>query len=258
MSEKDKTEFYQKNQDFNRNVLQATTEQPTQEQHEVPLGFSQKLTIEGKIEAIIFSSPQPIKIAEMMEFLQLGGEEYSKKDIEKTVANLVKMYKERGGGFSLVQMEEGFQFRTVETAAYLLEQIFSQRPRPLSRAALETLSVIAYRQPATRADVEFIRGVDSGSIIKNLLDRELISCVGRKEHSGRPMMFGTTAKFLQVFKLNRLEDLPPLVAFHTDSEVLTSEKNLENRDPVDVEGFIGDSPEVDNNKEKTKGLREET
>ena len=122
-----------------------------------------------------------------------------------------------------------------------MERLFSSRPRPLSRAALETLSVIAYRQPVTRADIEFIRGVDAGSIIKNLLDRELIACVGRKEDSGRPMLFGTTKEFLKVFSLNTLSDLPPLAAFQPSAEVVGDAlKKMNGEEEVDVEGFVGD------------------
>src|ERR1700759_1099496 len=80
-------------------------------------------------------------------------------------------------------------------------KIIFKRPRPLSRAAQETLAIVAYRQPVSRADIEFIRGTDSGSIIKNLLERDLICCVGRKDIPGKPMLFGTTEEFLRVYRL---------------------------------------------------------
>jgi segregation and condensation protein B len=126
-----------------------------------------------------------------------------------------------------------------------MERMFSARQRALSRAALETLSIIAYRQPVTRADIEAIRGVDAGSIIKNLLDRELISCVGRKEDSGRPMMFGTTPEFLRVFRIASLDDLPPLSAFQPAPETMTeAEGRLDLGEEVDVDEFM-DDPEAE-------------
>ena len=87
------------------------------------------------------------------------------------------------------------------------------------------MAILAYKQPVTRADIEYIRGVDSGSILKNLMERDLVACVGRKEDSGRPMMFGTTVEFLKVFGLDSLDDLPPLESFQPSVDVLAESKN---------------------------------
>jgi segregation and condensation protein B len=151
----------------------------------------------------------------------------------------VSQYRERGGGFRLENLRKhGYQFRTVQAASPLMARMFASRPRPLSRAALETLAIIAYRQPVTRADVEFIRGVDSGSIIKNLLDRELVACVGRREDAGRPMLFGTSAEFLKVFNLQSLDELPPLSSFQPAQDVIREAKSRLNHGFDDVESDV--------------------
>ena len=121
-----------------------------------------------------------------------------------------------------------------------MSKIFSERPRPLSRAAQETLAIIAYRQPITRASIEFIRGVDAGSIIKNLLERDLIRCVGRKDDGGRPMLFGTTEEFCRVYEIKSIKDLPPLEAFQPSRETVSQamEKITGNHQSVDVENIV--------------------
>jgi len=124
-----------------------------------------------------------------------------------------------------------------------MEKMFASRPRPISRAALETLSIIAYRQPVTRAEVEFIRGVDAGSIFKTLLERDLVKCVGRKEIVGRPMLFGTSDEFLKVFNLSSIKDLPPLESFQPSREMVQGAmERIEGQDElVDVEEYIADN-----------------
>lgn len=209
--------------------------------------WDEALTLEGQVEAILFAAPKPLSVTDVSEILaDEDGNPGDVAEIERVIQNLLRLYRERNGGFRLEHDKGvGFQFRTVPAAAPLMERMFSQRQRPLSRAALETLSIIAYRQPVTRADIEAIRGVDAGSIIKNLLDRELISCVGRKEDSGRPMMFGTSPEFLRVFRINSLDDLPPLSAFQPAPETMAEAENrLDLGEEVDVDEFM-DDPESD-------------
>lgn len=205
------------------------------------LRFEEALTLEGQIEAVLFASPKALRVEEILEIVQTDDMAYNEQAIAAVLDQLVRLYTERNGGFRLEVLKGAYQFQTVPAAAPLMERLFSSRPRPLSRAALETLAIIAYRQPVTRADVEFIRGVDAGSIIKNLLERDLIACVGRKEDAGRPMLFGTTQTFLEVFRLNNIKDLPPLSAFQPAQEMVTEAANkLEGEEAVDVEGFVAD------------------
>ena len=153
----------------------------------------------------------------------IGPEAILLQQISTVVAQLMDEYRTPKYGFELVHLkEQGYQFRTKEDHAPLVEKMFLQRPRPLSRAAQETLAIIAYRQPVTRADIEFIRGVDVGSILKGLLDKGLIAATGRREIVGRPMTFGTTDEFLRVYKLSTLSDLPPLESFQPAVDLVKS------------------------------------
>jgi segregation and condensation protein B len=205
------------------------------------LALREELSLESQVEAIVFASPKPIKAIEIHEILNQLNAEISLPQVEAALKLLIKMYSERAGGFKLENIRsEGYQFRTVECAAPLMERLFATRPRPLSRAAFETLSIIAYRQPVTRAEVEYIRGVDAGSIIKNLMDRNLIQCVGRKDEAGRPMLFGTTFEFLRVFKLQTLNDLPSLASFQPQLEVMKqANEALDPQTEVDIEPYVG-------------------
>jgi segregation and condensation protein B len=222
----------------------------------------EELTLAGKIEAIVFASPKPMRAVEIHELLLEQG--YTLKEVQDTCDELIEFYRDRAGGFHLRYIKRmGYQFQTTTAAKQLMEKQFSSRPRPLSKAALETLAVIAYRQKqskgVTRAEVEFIRGVDAGSIFKTLVERNLLTCVGRKEIPGRPMMFGVTDEFLKVFQLGSINDLPPLESFQTPQDILeaANQKILDfeaEQEGVDTEKFIGDeeytaevqSPEVYN------------
>lgn len=178
------------------------------------------LDLSSELEAILFASQKPLKIPEIQELF--ADRELKAREIIAAIEGLIRIYRERGGGIHITHQKGlGYQFQTVPAAAPLMEAMFSRRPRPLSRAAHETLAIIAYRQPVSRADIEFIRGVDAGSIIKNLLERCLITCVGRKEDSpGKPMVFGTTDEFLRVYRLNSLSQLPPLESFQPDPNTI--------------------------------------
>jgi segregation and condensation protein B len=206
--------------------------------------WDEAINLEAQVEAVLFAAPKPISISEIAETLgDDDGNEPEHGVIDAIVQQLFRLYKERSGGFRLeYDKGSGYQFRTVPAAAPIMERMFSSRQRPLSRAAHETLAIIAYRQPCTRADIEFIRGVDAGSIIKNLLERDLVACVGRKEDSGRPMLFGTTAEFMRVFRIQTLNDLPPLSAFQPASEAMIDAfQKIDRPDlDIDVEDFIGD------------------
>lgn len=205
---------------------------------------SREFGFDAQVEAIVFASQKPIKPHEVLEVLQI--ETVTTREIQASLQALAKRYQELRGGFRLEYIQgAGYQFRTVHQASYLMERMFSQKARPLSRASMETLSIIAYKQPVTRAEIEYVRGVDAGSIIKTLLERDLIRCVGRKQDSGRPMMFGTTTEFLSVFKLNNLSDLPSLESFQASLDTLRAAREPISKDQVDVEAFISDNDEED-------------
>jgi segregation and condensation protein B len=201
------------------------------------------MTLEARVEAILFASQKPLKAAEILEIL--GDEDLKVEYIETTLSDIAEFYNARAGGFRLHYLKRlGFQFQTADSAGAIMEKMFASRPRPISRAALETLAIIAYRQPVTRAEVEFIRGVDAGSIFKTLLERDLIKCTGRKEIVGRPMLFGTSDDFLKVFNLSSIKDLPPLESFQPSREVVQGAMDRIAEGPddlVDIEQYIADN-----------------
>ncbi len=178
------------------------------------------MKLEAAVEAIVFASPKPIALTEIVELLETQ-ESVTTQSVHESLLALQQHYEQRNGGICL-RIFDGAeaQFQTTEPFQDLMQRMFSKRPRPLSRAAQETLAIVAYRQPVTRADIEFIRGVDAGSILKNLLERDLVQCVGRKEDAGRPLLFGTTEEFLRVYGLASLADLVPIESFQPERDKL--------------------------------------
>lgn len=170
---------------------------------EKPLGKEETKRI---IEAALFTTDKPLLIEGLNKVLKLGN-----KPIREIIEELKSEYEKEKRSFQLVEIAQGFQICTLPVYAPWLKKIAKrEREEKLSSAALETLSIIAYRQPVTRADIETIRGVEVGGILKLLLEKELIRIAGRKETLGRPLIYRTTSHFLQYFGLKSLEDLPEL------------------------------------------------
>ncbi len=158
------------------------------------------------VEALILSSSEPLsaaKIAEIVPYCDAG----QAKDL---VNELNTEYVEQDRSFEIWEVAGGFQIRTRAEFSGYLQKLQKERALRLSQAALETLAIIAYRQPVTRAEIEDVRGVDAGATVKSLLERHLIRIAGQREVPGRPMLYGTTRRFLEVFGLERLKDLPSL------------------------------------------------
>ncbi len=158
------------------------------------------------LEAIIFVSEQPVSLDRMSAVLP----DCPKKKLKEILEELEREYEEREGALEIVQVANGYAFRTRAEFAPWLGRLRQQKFARLSRAALETLAIVAYRQPVTRAEAEQIRGVDSGAVLGTLLERRLLRILGRKEVAGRPILYGTTQEFLELFGLNSLKDLPTL------------------------------------------------
>ena len=158
------------------------------------------------VEALILSSSEPLsaaKIAEIIPYCDAG----QAKDL---VNELNTEYAEQDRSFEIWEVAGGYQIRTRAEFSGYLQKLQKERALRLSQAALETMAIIAYRQPVTRAEIEDVRGVDAGATVKSLLDRQLIRIAGQREVPGRPMLYGTTRRFLEVFGLERLKDLPTL------------------------------------------------
>mgnify|MGYP000235855167 CR=1 FL=1 len=131
-------------------------------------------------------------------------------EIRKALEALKADYDERQAGVCLVQVAGGYQIRTRPEYAEWIQRFLKPRPQRLSAAAMETLAIVAYRQPIVRSEIEFIRGVDCGAVLRQLLERRLIRIAGRKPIAGRPLIYATGKRFLEVFGLNDIRDLPRL------------------------------------------------
>jgi len=171
--------------------------------------MSQK-TIKNIIEAALMVSSQPLSIKRLMNLFEENKSLQPNRDnIKKAICDLQKDYE--GRGVNLVEVASGFRFQADDEYAGWVNHLFDERPPRYSRALLETLSIIAYRQPITRGEIEDIRGVSvSGTITKTLQEREWIKVVGHRDVPGRPELLATTKSFLDYFNLKRLSDLPPL------------------------------------------------
>jgi segregation and condensation protein B len=157
------------------------------------------------LEAALFASPRPIPTEELASL----DAEASPAAVQAALDELREHYDVDGHAVELVDAGGGWQILTRPEYTEAIERAqMAQRPRRLSPAALETLALVAYRQPIGRAEIEEIRGVDVGSVLKSLQERGLIDVVGRSEALGRPLMYGTTSAFLEQFALRHLEELP--------------------------------------------------
>jgi segregation and condensation protein B len=169
------------------------------------------------VEALIFAADGPIKAERMAEALETDQD-----DIMSAIKALEEDYAEQPRGFFLQEVAGGYQLRTRPEYADFLRKLGHSRPFKFSRPALETLAIIAYRQPVTRAEIEYLRGVDSGSVLKTLLEKHLVRILGKKDVPGKPMIYGTTREFLELFGLPDLSSLPTLQEF---SELLPAEED---------------------------------
>lgn len=158
------------------------------------------------IEAILFASEVPLTVERMAEIMP----DTEKREITALLENLIQEYSERRGGVCLAAVAGGFQFRTRQDLAPWIRKLKAARPAMLSPAALETLAVVAYRQPLVKSEIDRIRGVDTSGALKGLLEKKLVRIVGRKDVPGKPIIYGTTKKFLEVFNLMDLSELPTL------------------------------------------------
>ncbi len=157
-------------------------------------------------EALLFSSDKPLSAGEIHACLP----DKNLSDIIQALKELQIEYDKMGRGFVLKEVAQGYQFRTQpEYAPYVLRML-KKSPARLSRAAMESLAIIAYKQPILRQEIERLRGVDVGGILRMLMQKGLIRIMGRKNLPGRPLVYGTTRKFLETFDLNDLESLPKL------------------------------------------------
>ena len=175
-----------------------------------------------QIEALIFTADQPIGVQDIQSVLEQTFETKIKpQDIERAIADLRERYERDGFSLEIVEIANGFQFMTKPAFHPVVGTYLRQTTRRrLSRSALETLSIIAYKQPITKRDAEKIRGVSCDYAIQKLLEKELVTIIGRSDLPGRPLLYGTSDKFMDYFGLKDLKDLPKPKDFKLpDSEI---------------------------------------
>jgi segregation and condensation protein B len=195
---------------------QTDTEQPDIEEQEqtlseeqtdsAPLDTDIELTTESVVEAVLFASDESLTADRLANIVGTGV-----KQIRKNIESLNEKYEANKNAFRIEQVAGGYQMLTLSPYNTWLKKLLRVRSdSKLSPAALETLAIIAYKQPVIRADIEAIRGVAAGEMIRGLMYKGLVKIVGRAEVLGRPMLYGTTKKFLEIFGLNTLKDLPKI------------------------------------------------
>ena len=164
------------------------------------------------VEALIFCAPQPLAVGEMADCLsEMFDAQVPTEDIQAAVDELIARYQSDAFSIEVVRSANGYQFLTKPTYQASIGILLKQQSKKrLSTSALETLSIIAYKQPVSKSQVEQIRGVNCDYAVKKLLDRELIEIKGKSDGIGRPLLYGTTAKFLEYFGINQLSELPTL------------------------------------------------
>lgn len=165
-----------------------------------------KDSLKPVLESLIFAADSAISLEKLAGILE--GEE--KAIIKEALLELIEDYRARAGGFLIEEVGGGFQFRTNPEFAPWLRKFFKIGLQKISKAAMESLAVIAYKQPVTRGEIEAVRGVDSGGVLATLMEKRFIKIVGRKEIPGRPVVYGTTKEFLETFDLKDLSCLPTL------------------------------------------------
>lgn len=168
-----------------------------------------ELTTESVVEAILFASDSPMPPAKIAQILEVGDA----RDVRRHVNALNERYARTGASFRIEEIAGGYQMLTLAAYNSWLGKLHAHhRESKLSPAALETLAVVAYKQPVGRAEIEAIRGVAAGDMLQRLREANLIKIVGRAEEIGRPLLYGTTKRFLEVFGLASLDDLPSVEA----------------------------------------------
>lgn len=185
--------------------------------------------LERYVEALIFAAPEPISSSEIRKALTENiFEDIPARDIEETIAELQDKYQSEEFSFHLAEIGEKFQFLTKGAYHKLIEDYLRlSKGKRLSKAALETLSIIAYKQPIVKSEIEQIRGVSCDYTIQKLLEKDLVEIQGRSDGPGRPLLYGTSEKFMNYFGLKSMKDLPQLKDFEKQEEEIGRLQDIE-------------------------------
>jgi segregation and condensation protein B len=210
----------------------ATTDTVTQEE---ALDLDE---LKGAFEALLFVSHDPLSLEKLASVL----EGVPKASIKSAIQSLQAEYEAVGRGLQITEVAGGYVMVTRPEQSIYIKRLAKTKPSSkVSRSALETLAIVSYKQPVTRADIEKIRGVETSGVLRTLLDQKLIRIVGRQDIPGRPILYGTSKQFLQRFGLRDLRDLPPL----KELKDLGSPENFPMELPFESEGDEGESRVAD-------------
>ncbi|GFO63417.1 SMC-Scp complex subunit ScpB [Geomonas paludis] len=163
-------------------------------------------SLKGIVESILFVHDQPLTLDRLAGIL----EEYDRADLRAALDELIQDYETAERGIVLIQVAGGYQLRSRPEHGDYIRRLNKTKGVKFSQSALETLAIVAYRQPITRAEVEYLRGVDSGGVMKSLLEKKLLRIMGKKDVPGKPLIYGTSREFLELFGLKDLNQLPTL------------------------------------------------
>lgn len=198
------------------------------------------------LESLLFVADKPLPLQRLLEILEEQAREpsgraepplYQASQVQQVLVELAADFIAQGRGMELHQVAGGWQFRTAPQNAAWVQRQLQQKPQRLSRAQLETMTIIAYRQPITRPEIDDVRGVDSGGALKTLLERRLVRILGKKEEPGRPLLYGTTREFLEFFNLRDLKDLPTLREYYELNDENKARVRAAHPDGL-LEGFV--------------------
>ena len=184
----------------------ASASAPTDDRRPTETEADPEVTIESVIEAVLFASDEPVTLTKLAAIVETTGQQS-----RQCIRQLNERYQANQSAFRIEQIAGGLQMLTLPCYNLWLQKLIRVRGESkLSPASIETLAIIAYKQPAIRADIEAIRGVAAGEMIRGLMSKGLVKMVGRADIIGRPMQYGTTKRFLEVFGLDSLKDLPTI------------------------------------------------
>lgn len=181
------------------------------------------------LESLLLITEEPLSLEKTKQVLP----DVPAKEITTALDQLADDYDQRGAGFCLSKVAGGYQLRTRPEYTEYVQRLIQPKPARLSKAALETLAIIAYKQPVLRADIERIRGVDSGGVLRLLLERKMVRILGRKEIPGRPLIYATTKLFLEVFGLKDLTELPSAAEIEAFGNPEDAEAEMESEEAVE-------------------------
>jgi segregation and condensation protein B len=204
-----------------------------QQRQQLDAGFHGELCADqpltARVEALLIASDRPLTEGRIAEVIGISGKGASKQ-IVTAIEELNAHYDKSGRAFRAERLAGGWQILTAPAFGPVLHRLHTERQQAkLSQPALETLAIIAYRQPIMRAEIEAIRGVASGEVLRGLMERRLIKITGRAEELGRPMLYGTTKEFLKIFGLSGLDDLPQVKGLELKKPEATKRGESENR-----------------------------